>query len=339
MSKDFLRLKNHDEHDSSVNKYSAKSHAKRKVNQRGENSAIGLLIDEVYDYQSKSLISEEYVKKPKILDSIVFSFIYLAVLMLLLIFVSASTSIFSVFVLAIVSALFIPTSFVYFFYRLDARGKLRFSSVVYYFVFGFISFLIIKFAFDKIISLSTDFYFYAVTIKCIVELIVMITSSVLLVKTRANCSRTTAILITSAVASGYALAEALSNNLYAMLISVEVHQFGSTVGALINVSSFVNASAENLISQLSTTSFLNSLLLVMLAVIITDIITTEDVPIGRRTITTLFTFLFCCMTYVLTKINTPFNTLAILYDALSLGCTLYLFARMINSCIREEKYE
>ncbi len=340
MSKDLLRLKSaNSKTDLSVNKYSAKENVKRKVHTRADNSTISLIVDEIYDSQSSALVREEQVKKPKIIECISFVFAYVIGLIVLFVLTATINNLFAVFVLAIVSALFVPLAFLYFFYKIDARGKLKFSTIAYCVWLGFLLFILIDFTFDKLLTFTMSFQFYVVTVRCIVELITIISISVIIAKSRAKYCRTSTILIGVSVSSGFALAEALGNNLNAMLIGVEVYQFGSTVGAIINVPSYIEVSATNLMAQVSVTSFVNTLLIIMLAVITTDIITDANWSFGKRTITAIFTFLFCWITYVLTKVNTPFSALATLYDVISLGVTLYLFGRMVNSCIREEKYE
>lgn len=340
MSKDLLRLKNADSQaDLSVNRYSAKEKEVPKQHTRTRNSTIGLIVDEIYDSQSSSLINEGQVKKPKIIECVSFVFAYVIGLIVLFVLTATINNLFAVFVLAIISALFVPLAFLYFFYKIDARGKLKFSTIAYCVWLGFLLFLLIDFSFNKLLTFTMSFQFYVVTVRCIVELIAIISISVIIAKSRVKYCRTSTILIGVSVSSGFALAEALSNNLNAMLIGVEVYQFGSTVGAIVNVSSFIEISAANLMAQVSITSFVNTLLIIMLAVITTDIITDVNWSFGKRTVTAIFTFLFCWITYVLTKVNTPFSFLATLYDVISLAVTLYLFGRMVNSCIREEKYE
>ena len=153
MNNEYLRLNNADsQQDLSVNKYSAKLNAKNKANRQRQSSALGLIIDEVYSVQEKTeLIQQESVKKPKILDAVFFSFAYLISLILLAFIVKTTKNLVLLYVLAMGSSFYIPLSFIYFFYRLDVRGKLKFSSIAYCVLIGFAIYLAIDFVFEKFV--------------------------------------------------------------------------------------------------------------------------------------------------------------------------------------------
>ena len=128
MNNEYLRLDNPDAKvDSTVNKYSAKTQVKRKAKKQELTSTIDLILEEVYESQNTTtLINQETVHKPKILDTIVFSFIFLIAIIFLGIVTRLSTSLLLTFILSVSSAFFIPVSFIYFFHRLDVRGKIKF---------------------------------------------------------------------------------------------------------------------------------------------------------------------------------------------------------------------
>ena len=339
MNNDFLRLNNVTaQTDTSVNKYSVKSAQKKKTSRTDGNSALSLIIDEVYDGDS-GLIYNERVQKPKIIDSIAFSFVYLVVIMAFMLLVEAKANLFLIYVLAIISAILVPVSLVYFFYRLDVRGRLKFSSIIYLVSVGFVVYVFIDFIFKRFVGETLSFYMYVITIRSAIELLSIVLISIFVIKNKSKCSRMTAILIACAVSSGFAVAEALSGNLSAMFVSVEVHQLGSSVGAILNMNSFIQRSATNLLNQIADTAFLQPLMFVMLITILVKIFVNDEWSIRKRSVTIVFTFLFCAVTHALTNISTPFNVLSILYNVVSIAFTLYLFGKMLNNTIKAEKYE
>ncbi|MBQ3235410.1 MAG: hypothetical protein IJA97_04550 [Clostridia bacterium] len=341
MNNDYLRITNPDAlTDTTVNKYSAKANAKLKSKKQNVSSTLDLIIDEVYDFSDRSeLIYQESVKKPKILDAIFFSFVYLALLIIVAILVGFIKNLVLVHLLAVASAFYIPLSFIYFFSRLDVRGNVKFSTIAYCTIIGLTIYFLIDMLFDALVSPTMHFYMDMVTVRCVIELLSVVLLSVFIIEGKAKGSKSTAVLIACCISSGFALAQSLSNNFSSMLVKVDVYMYGSSVGAIVNLESFIESSANRLIETMANSIVLEPLTFTMLAMILVNITASEEWSFGKRTVTMLFTFLFCCLTYVLTTISTPFNVLSIFYNVISLVFCIYLFIKMINSCIASEKYE
>lgn len=341
MNNEYLRLDNPDAKvDSTVNKYSAKTQVKRKAKKQELTSTIDLILEEVYESQNTTtLINQETVHKPKILDTIVFSFIFLIAIIFLGIVTRLSTSLLLTFILSVSSAFFIPVSFIYFFHRLDVRGNIKFSTIVYCFTLGATAYLMIDYLFDKFVSETIHFYIYIVSVRCVIELLSIIILSILFIEGNAKRFKTSAILIACALSSGFVFAQSLSQNLSALLVKVDIYRYGSSVGAILNLSESIKDSSENLLNVLPNTCFLEPLIFVTLSMILVDITANENWSLGKRTVTTLFTFLFCCLTYVLSAISTPFGILSVIYNVISLVFAILLFIRMVNSCVATERYE
>ncbi len=347
MNNEFLRLNNDElKIDKTVNFYSAKHHKVKKVQSDSSRSAISLLIDEVYSAgDTAEFITKDVVVKPKLLDPVIFSFVFLLVIMAFSFVCSAVKDLMLILCLSVMLALFVPVSLLYFFSRLDVRGKLKFSNLIYYLLLGGVFYIAVEFIFNNTINQAGYNYFSTVSLRCLVELLGVFLISSLVVRNKFNRARTTSILITCAVSAGLAITKALYSNFSSMLVDVDVEtnlgffDYGMRIGAILNQEGFIGLSLENLLSTASMSSFLQPLIFMCVAIIFIDVLETEDWSITKRTISSIFTFLFCVTTYILMSIYTPFNVLSLLYRVLSMAFVLYLFARTLNSCIKSEKYE
>ncbi len=347
MNNDYLRLNNDDlKSDNTVNIYSAK-HSKSKTKEvSSSKSAISLLIDEIYSAgETAEFINNDAIEKPKVLGAIVFSFVFLLVIMAISFICSVVKDLMLVLCLCILFAFFVPVSILYFFYRLDVRGKLKFSSIAYYMLLGGAFLIGVEFIFNTNINQLVRGYFPNVVLRCLVELGGVLLISILIVRAKFNRARSTAILITCAVSAGFAITKGLYSNFLSMFVEVDVEtnlgffDYGMRLGAILNHDGFIGLSLENLLNEAPMTSFLQPMIFMFVAIIFIDVLETQDWSMTKRAISSIFAFIFCATTYILMSIQTSFNVLSLLYKTLSVIFVLYLFAKTVNSCIKSEKYE
>ncbi|MBE5744433.1 MAG: hypothetical protein E7358_07000 [Clostridiales bacterium] len=347
MDNNYLRLNNNElKTDKNVNIYSAKHSKIKDKEKKNSISAISMIIDEVYGVRDTAeLIAKDAVEKPKILDAIIFSFVFLLFIMALTFVCNVVKDLLLLLTLCVIFALFIPISLVYFFYRLDVRGKLKFSSLFFYSLFGGAFLIFIEFTFNTMVNKAIHDYFSTVALRCLIELLGVFLISTLFIRNKFNRARTTSIMITCAVSAGFAFTKALFNNYTALLVDVDVEtnlgffEYGMRIGAILNQDGFIGLSLENLLSKSSLNSFLQPLIFMLVAIIFIDVFESEDWSITKRAVRSIFAFLFCATTYILMSIHTSFNILSMLYRALSVVFVLYLFIRTVNGCIKSENYE
>lgn len=347
MNNEYLRLNNNElKSDKSVSIYSAKHYKVKKAKSNSSKSVISLLIDEVYSAgETAELITKDIVQKPKILDGVIFSFVFLLVIMAVSFVCTAVKDLMLTLVLSVLFALFVPISLLYFFSCLDVRGKLKFSNLAYYIMLGGVFLISVEFVFNNTINKVVHNYFSIVVLKCLIELLGVILISFLLIRNKFNIARTTSILIACAVSSGFALTKALYSNFSSLLVDVDVEtnlgffDYGMRIGAILNQDGFIGLSIENLLSTAPTSSFLQPLIFILVSIIFIDVLETEDWSTTKRTFSSIFAFIFCATTYIFMSIYTSFNFLTLLYRVLSMAFVLYMFTRTLNSCIKFESYE
>lgn len=339
MDKDYLRLGGESRlEDNEVNEYSVKVEIKKKKNVE-ENSTLQLIFDEIYNKGNSIAVSGATSNKPKLLDAIVFSSIMLLFTVILAVFTYFAREFFLLQLLVICSALILPISLLYFFYRLDVKAKVKFSTLVYLVVIGVAIFVITELIFDKFISQTHQAYHSFVAIRCLIELLVVSLVCYLINGGMRIKSATTPLLIASAVAVGFAISKSLAQNFSLLLINLNVAPSGETLGAIVNVEGFIRDSANRVIASFATVSVYRPFVFIALCIIIERVLTSENTSAGKKTATSFFTFLFCSVTYILSSLQTPFNVLTFLYNLISIVFTGYLFINAINSCVKAEKYE
>lgn len=347
MNNDYLRLNNSElKTDKSVNIYSAKFTKANKTQATSSKSAISLIVDEIYSLgDTTEFISKDIVEKPKVLGTIIFSFVFLLVIMAITFVCNLVKDLMLVFLLSVLLAFFVPISLLYFFYKLDARGKLKFSSLVYYAMLGGAFIVGVEFVFNSSVVTVIRDYFTVTALRCLVELLGVVLISVLLIRSKYNRARTTSILITCAVSAGFVIVKSLYSNFLSMLVEVDVEtnlgffEYGMRLGAILNQDGFIGLSLNRLLNSSSSSCFLLPITFIFVAIIFIDVLETEDWSITKKAISSIFAFIFCATSYILISIQTSFNVLSVLYKALSIAFVLYLFARTINNCIKSEKYE
>lgn len=339
MDKDYLRLNCESRiEDNEVNEYSVKFALKKKKTEEN-NSTLQLIFDEIYNKGNSIAVSGATPNKPKLLDSIVFSVIMLLFNVVLAVFTYFMREFFLLQLLVICSAVIVPISILYFFYRLDVRGNVRFSTLVYSVIVGVVIFCATKLVFDRFVSQTYEWYYSVVAIRCLVELLLVSVSCYLIIGNMRNKSATTPLLIACAVAVGFAFSKSLSQNFSSLLTNVNVSPSGETVGAIVNVEDYIKNSTKNLIALFATVSVYRPFMFIALSTIIVRILTNEVSSAGKRTATSFFTFLFCSVTYILSSLQTPFNFLTFFYNLISIVFTGYLFINAINSCIKTTAYD
>lgn len=347
MNNDYLRLNNSElKSDKSVNIYSAKHSKVKNVESNLSKSALSIIIDEVYSSgDSVEFINENTVEKPKILDSIIFSFVFLLVIIAITFVCTVTKDLILILCLSVLLAMFVPVSLLYFFYRLDVRGKLKFSSLIYYMLLGGVFLICIDFVFKTSMNQAFNDYLSNVSVRCLVELIGIFLISFFIVRGKFNRARTSAILITCAVSAGFALTKSLYGNFMSLFVDADVEtnlgffDYGMRLGAIINHEGFIGLSFDNLLSTASSLSFLQPMIFMFVAIIFIDVLETEDWSITKRAISSIFAFIFCATAYILTSVYTSFSVLSLLYKSLSIIFVLYLFVKTINDCIKSEKYK
>ena len=171
MDNEYLRLLNEDRlGDSEVNQYSVKKNStKKKLNQN--NTAISLIIDEIHNKSKTLSLSEGGVKKPKLLDSIVFSALLLLFGAILGVLTYTVKEFFLLELLTVYLSLFMPLSFMYFFYRLDVKESIKFSTLVYCVVVGITIFIMSELLLKILIKGEIKSYHSIVAICCLFELL------------------------------------------------------------------------------------------------------------------------------------------------------------------------
>lgn len=339
MDKDYLRLNNESRfEDNDVNEYSVKVVVKKKKS-ADENTTLQLIFDEIYSKGNSIGVGDGTTNKPKLLDAIVFSSIMLLFSIILAVVTYFTREFFLLQLLAVCSASILPISLLYFFYRLDVKGKIKFSTLVYLVVVGIAIFVITELIFDRLVSQTHQAYHSFVAVRCLIELFVVSLVCYLINGGMRNKSATTPLLVACAVAVGFTLSKSLSQNFSLLLIDVNVAPSGETIGAIVNVEGFIKNSINNVISAFATVSVYRPFVFIALCIIIERILTSRVSSAGKKTVTSVFTFLFCVVTYILSSLQTPFNVLTFLYNLISIVFTGYLFINAINSCVKAEKYE
>ncbi len=339
MDKDYLRVNSEKRlADSEVNEYSVKSKAKKNKSFE-KNSAIKLIFDEIYSKSKSFDISKGNIKKPMLLDSIIFSLILLVLGVVLCVVAYVLREFFLLQLLVFYFSFFVPVSLLYFFYRLDVNGGIKFSMLVYCILAGVATYIISELFFANFVSETMHSYHSNVAFRCLFELLSIALICFFVIRGMQSVSGTTSLLIACAVASGFSFTKCLSENFTALLINVSVSPGGEAVGAILNIEEFIKTSSRKIISSVATISVYRPFVFIALSVIIAKILNNDGWSLGKKTITTFFTFLFCCVTYILSSLKTSFNTLAILYNLISILFTGFLFFSAINDCIKSEKYE
>jgi hypothetical protein len=339
MDKDYLRLNSESRlSDESVNEYSVKVAVKKKKSSE-ENSTLQIIFDEIYNKGNSIGVSGANTNKPKLLDSIIFSSIILLFGVILAVITYFTRELFLLQLLVISSAIIVPISLLYFFYRLDVKGKVKFSTIMYLVVAGVVIFIVTELVFEKIINQTNQSYHSFVAIRCLIELLLVSLVCYLIYGGMRTKSVTTPLLIACAVAVGFAFSKSLSQNFSLLLINVNVAPSGETVGAIVNVENFIKDSVKSVIESFATVSVYRPFVFIALCVIIVRILTSQVPSVGKKTANSFFTFLFCSVTYILSSLQTPFNVLTFFYNLISIVFTGYLFINAINSCVKDEKYE
>lgn len=339
MDKDYLRLNCESRiEDNEVNEYSVKVALKKKKTEEN-NSTLQLIFDEIYNKGNSIAVSGANPNKPKLLDAIAFSVIMFLFSVVLAVFTYFMRELFLLQLLVICSAVIVPISILYFFYRLDVRGNVRFSTLVYSVIVGVVIFCATELVFDRFVSQAYEWYYSVVAIRCLVELLLVSVICYLIIGNMRNKSATTPLLIACAVAVGFAFSKSLSQNFSSLLTNVNVSPSGETVGAIVNVEDYIKNSTKNLIALFATVSVYRPFMFIALSIIIVRILTNEVSSAGKRTATSFFTFLFCSVTYILSSLQTPFNFLTFFYNLISIVFTGYLFINAINSCIKTTAYD
>lgn len=339
MNNDYLRLENEERlSDQEVNKYSVKKVAKKKKSVE-ENSMIKLIFDEIYSKNNVFSVSQTKTNKPKLLDAIVFSSILILFGFILAVITYTLREFFLLELFVLYSSLIVPLSLIYFFYRLDVKGNVKFSTLMYCVLVGISLFIATELIFNKFISEAVENYHSNVAIRCLFELLTVSLACYFISGGMQKKLPTTSLLVACAVAVGFVFSNSLSVNFKALLINVSVSPNGETVGAILNIENYVKTSAKNVISIFTTVSVYRSFLFIALTVIVVKILSAQDGKVGKKTANIFFTFLFCCVTYILSSLKTPFNVLTFFYNLISIVFTCYLFINAINSCVKSEKYE
>lgn len=339
MNNEYLRLNGKDRQtDKNVVEYSV-SASKKKIlkSASGENSAINLIIDEINSVEAQeNVLLTQAVKKPKLIDAIIFSFASFVIVCLLILLNYFIKDFFLLNLITITFSVILPISVTYFFYRLDVRGNVKFSNIMYYFIAGVTLFIAQNLIFNKGVNQAFQGYYFAVSIKSIIELLLIIVVAWLFIKSKGNVAKSTAFLVVCAVASGFTVAKNLSDNFNSLLINVNF-DLGS-VGAVINIKELVDKSFNNLISQAMMGSLFNTFMLISLAIIIIDLVCDYNLSKGRKIISLFFTFLLCCSVYVLIMIKPPFDFLLISYKIIATTFTIYLLIKAVNDYVNSEIY-
>ena len=339
MDNDYLRLDS-DERlvDSQVNEYAVKTNYKKQRNNKG-NTAISFILDEIYSKKNLVDISENVSKKPKLLDAIFFSLSLLLFSFLISVVTYYVRAFFLLELTVFCYSAIIPVSILYFFYRLDVNGRIKFSTLAYSALFGISAFIIIEIIFTKLINQALHDYYSSVAVRCLVELILVVVIAYFLRRGVRGGTNISGLVIACAVAVGFSFSNALADNFSALLVNVSVSNTGYAVGAIINIEEFIRTSISNVISTFATISIYKPFLFIALTVIIFRSLTNNLLNLKKKVVTIFFTFLFCIVTYVLSSLKTPFDFLMVLYNLIAIAFTLYLFITAINGSVKLEKYE
>ena len=341
MDNEYLRLSNQpDKKDDTVNVYSVKSEAKIVKNKKNNSTALGFIIDEFNSSVSEEVIRSELpVKKPKFLDC----FTLAAVLILVLISLSVLALTFGEFFflqpLIVLLAFIAPLSTLYFFYRLDVRSKTPVSSIIFYFLTGLIIYVIIELFYVKLVFEPFQESYSFVWVRCLIELLVTVLTAVIIAKFSKKTAISSVMMVACTVAAGFVFARSLSELTLSAMISVNILGSGSSVGALINNKVMLDLSIKTLVFSSVNTAVYDSLMFIALTVIIAEMVCSEAVKGVRKNLNSLFVFLFCGVTYALSMLNTPISFLKTIYNVTAICITAYLLYKVVNDCIKSEKYE
>lgn len=332
MNNDFLRFSNKELNcDDGVVKYSKDSEIKIKKKSAKNNTALKIIINEISDYnKSVNLTSESSNATPKLLGSLIFS----ACLFLTCCVVSAiaylSSKFFTLPILIFCFSIFVPASFFFFFYKLNCNKKVNVSVLLIAILLGAMIFILVELVFSKNVSEALQKYHYVVAVKCLIELLSIFLISLLIIRTCKISEISTRLLIACAVASGYSFVSSLSQNFYSLLITVNVGGSSDAVGAIINLKSLVNESIVNVVKTAPIFSIFKPCMFISVAIILVKTINLDL----KSTIISVFTFIFCLSTYVLTSLQTPFNVLSVVYNVFSVLLVGYLLVKTVNACIK-----
>ena len=331
MNNDFLRFSNENlDREEGVVSYSAQK-TEEKPKRSEKNTAIKIILEEIYNKDKTiSLSNEETNNKPKLLISIVFSMVGFVFCGILTAISSFSNELFTLPILVMSYSLLIPISFTFFFYKLNIHSKVKFVTVMLCYLLGSLLYFGVELIFSLAVSDSVDIYYSIVAVKCFIELFSVFIISISLIKSYKISSVAGALLIACSVASGYSVTKSLSQNFSALLVNVSVGSSGETVGAIINLEKLIQSSIKGLIKSFPLVSVFKPCIFICLSVITVKFLRADI----KSTVTSIFTFLFCLVTYVLISINTPFNYLTTLYNLLSIIFTVVLFIDTVNSAIK-----
>lgn len=339
MDNEYLRLLNEERlKDNEIIEYSVKKNiAKKKAPHN--NTAISLIFDEIYNKTNTLSLSQTSTKMPKLLDSIVFSLVVFLIGVLLGVLTYIVRDFFLLELLIVYISIFMPLSFIYFFYRLDVKGSTKFSTLVYCVSVGVAIFIMSELLFESLIKGEIKSYHSNVAIRCLFEFLSISIVCFFMIKGMRKVSGATTLLIACAVAAGFSFSRSLSENFTSLLINVSVSPSGESVGAILNIQTFIRTSAKNVITLFPSNSVYKPFIFISLSIIIVKISNNDVFSRKKKIITSILTLAFCFITYILSSLQTPFSVLTILYNLISLIFTAYLFINAINDCLSSEKYD
>ncbi len=332
MNNDFLRFSNQQlQNDEGVVNYCAKKEPKKKERQTSGDTALKIILDEIYSYdKTVHLSTQDSADVPKLLAPIIASGVFFLFCVLATVIAYFSAEFFTLPIVMVTYSAFVPISLLYFFYRLSASKKLKFSTIMISVVLGSLVYTTVELIFSNAVDETMHDYHSFVAGRCLLELFLVYVLSFSLIKSCKAENMATSLLIACSVASGYSIARALSENFYTLLINVEVENGANTVGAIINLKNFIQTSVVSLLKSFSITSIFKPCIFICLSIVSMSVLRADF----KSTVTAVFTFLFCVTTYVLTSIQTPFNVLTVLYNLISVVFTLYLFINTVNACLK-----
>ena len=331
---------NSDSHDLSIASFGENQNP--KIDAR-PNSLISFFTDEKKAVQEKlALEDSKPVQKPKLGGSTTIFIELLVITILLLYFCISVNNVFFMSVLIFIASAIMPITMVYFFNKLNTRGRLRLSTVIRLLATGVITYLILDFLFDKFFLDSSNYAYIFTSIRSIVELVVILFIVGFTLKALKQHNIMTVLYIASILSAGFALSRSLVEMFEVMFIRIQISQNGviSAVGAIINSTESAKYSIDALIENIFYIGFFKPFVFISLTVINGFALrflfynkNGEQNPFGL-----IVLLVFSLVTIGFSSLTSSINFLQILYTVCTIIVTGFALYHVIENSIKTENY-
>ena len=343
MDNEILRVNGNEKINNEEVNVSSFGNDKKKIDKIKQNSFYNFLTDELNEKQFKNESEVTCVEKPKLFDSIALAVLLgIATLTLSLLCLFTGELVFVPF-LILIAGVTIPLSITYFCFRLNTHNDVTFLNIVKYAFAGAIISVVVNFIFK---SLSTSIFGSSISfslIKSIIEIVsVLIALSICIVNNKC-ANYTSVLLIASSISAGFIITDTVTELFYSLFISMDVSDGNITksLGAIINSDKYVKSSVKNIVysvfksSVFRSTVFMVSMILNGFAI---RFVSVKNTTSNINSLTGGLLFPLAIIIYVLSEFLSSISLLQIVYNIVAFLIAIVVFYKVVDYCIKIEKY-